>query len=164
MTNKTSIHPSIQLYGSLSTPRKISALPLTKSIQLHLKSQTVTYVAMFHDNIATIVIISQLSQLCIENLWESWKKPGYHHTHSQLSQFFYENCDCFEIPWHSFFQDINFFMSNKNPNAQWSLLYEKLIGCLSQHWQVTRCRTLKLNEYSWVLPVFKRTLQYSRLP
>ena len=29
-----------------------------------------------------------MSQLCIENLWQLWKKPGYRHTLLQLSQFF----------------------------------------------------------------------------
>ena len=49
----------IQLYGLLPTSRK-SLLPLTsdhKSIQLHLKSQAVTNVAMFHESIATITIV-----------------------------------------------------------------------------------------------------------
>ena len=50
-----------------------------KSIQLHLKSQAVTNVAMFQDNIAAIVSISLLSQLCIENLLQLWKESGYCH-------------------------------------------------------------------------------------
>ena len=40
--------------------------------------------ALIQDYIATIVSISQSSQLCIENLWQLWNKPGYHHTLSQF--------------------------------------------------------------------------------
>ena len=90
-----------------------------KSIQLHIISQAVTNVAMFHYNIATIISISQLSKLCPENLWQLGKKLGYGHTLSQWPQPFYETWDSCEIPLHSFSQSFKFFKYNKNPNEQW---------------------------------------------
>ena len=64
---------------------------------------------MFQDNFATIVSISQFSQFVhwkIVTIVEEITIPP--HALSQLSQIFYENCDSFDIPWHSLFKNVNF--------------------------------------------------------
>ena len=127
-------------YGLQSTSRRISVLPFTTNQFHYISKVTVTNVATFHNNIATIVSISQLSQLCIENLRQLWKKPGYRHTLLQLSQFFSMKTATAAIDLRVNFSQL--FKDNKNPNEKWLLLNETLISCSSQHSRVKHCQTL----------------------